>query len=114
MSFSFSDMADGLRNGGSISAEDVLAVRRSVWADGSVSPAEAETIFELNSLAKERSRDWVDFFVEAITEFVVNQQEPRGYVDQAQADWLWPASTPTDGSIRSPSSSCSSKSWKSR
>ena len=33
-------------------------------------------------------REWVDFFVEAIDAYVVHQQAPVGYVDDAKADWL--------------------------
>ena len=87
MSFSFSDFAEALKNGAEISAEDVLAVRRWAWGDGGISAAEAEAIFELNDLAKNRSDEWVDFFVEALTDFVVHQP-PVGYVDEAKTDWL--------------------------
>lgn len=88
MSFSFSNLADAVRAGQTISAEDVLAARRWAWGDGTISEAEAEAIFELNRLSGERSAEWVDFFVEALTEYVVNQQPPRGYIDEANAAWL--------------------------
>ena len=88
MSFSFSNLADAAKGGKAISAEDVLAARRWAWGDGGISGAEAETIFELNRLAGERAPEWVDFFVEALSEYVVNQRPPRGYVDDANAAWL--------------------------
>jgi hypothetical protein len=88
MTFSFSNLAETIKAGTPISAEDVLAARRWAWGDGGISSAEAETIFELNSLAGDRAPEWVDFFVEAITEFIVNQQPPRGYIDEANAAWL--------------------------
>ncbi|MGE5721735.1 MAG: hypothetical protein ACM3YM_04670 [Sphingomonadales bacterium] len=88
MTFSFSGFAEALKAGATISADDVLAARRWAWSDGGISAAEAEAIFELNGLARDRSNEWVDFFVEALTEFVVNEQSPRGYVDEAKADWL--------------------------
>ena len=68
MSFSFTQFADALRGGAEISAKDVLAARQWAWNDGGVSVAEADSIFELNRLAKSRSREWVEFVVEALTE----------------------------------------------
>lgn len=88
MSFSYSDFAAALRAGAGISAEDVLAVRRWVWPDGSVSAAEAEALFELNRAAKDSAPEWADFFIEAMTDYVVNQTPPRGYVEEGHAAWL--------------------------
>lgn len=88
MSFSYSDFAAALKAGAPISAEDVLAVRRWVWPDGSVSAAEAEALFELNRAAKGAAPEWADFFVEAMTDYVVNQTPPRGYVEESHAAWL--------------------------
>ena len=88
MSFSFQDFAGALKAGTPTSAEDVLAARRWAWSDGGISPAEAETIFELNHLTRDASPEWIDFFVEALNEYIVNRQAPRGYVDDANARWL--------------------------
>ena len=73
---------------GALSATDALAVRRLAWPDGRIDPAEADAIFDLNASVRDASSEWVDLFVEAIVEYVVNQQEPRGYVDEAKAAWL--------------------------
>jgi len=88
MGFSFTQFADALRGGAGISAKDVLAARQWAWNDGGVSVAEAESLLELNRLAKTGSRDWNEFVVEALCEFVVNTQPPRGYIDDANAAWL--------------------------
>jgi hypothetical protein len=88
MSFSYSDFAAALKAGAPISAEDVLAVRRWVWPDGSVSAGEAEALFELNRAARDSAPEWADFFIEAMTDYVVNQVPPRGYVDDGHAAWL--------------------------
>jgi hypothetical protein len=70
-----------------ISAEEVLKLRAQVWSDGSVSPQEADRLFELNrSVAP--SNEWTQFFVEAVCEFILSKSEPRGYVGAAEADWL--------------------------
>jgi hypothetical protein len=88
MSFSFSDFAGALKAGAQISAEDVLAVRRFVWPDGSVSDDEAEVIFELNRLASDPGPEWKAFFIEAMCDYVVNARPPRGYVDDEASEWL--------------------------
>ena len=88
MTFSFSDFTASLKQGHRLTPEDVLAVRRAVWPDGRVSDAEAGIVFDLNRLISEPSEEWRDFFIEALTDYVVNQKAPRGYVDEANAAWL--------------------------
>ena len=88
MSFSFSGFEAALKAGARISAADVLALRRAVWPDGAVSDAEASALFDLNRVARDAGPEWTGFFVEAITEYVVNQRPPRGYVDEDAAKWL--------------------------
>ncbi len=88
MSFSFSDFSAALEAGGALSAEDVLAIRRSVWPDEVVARAEAEAIFELHRRVREPSLEWSDFFIEAITDSVLNATEPHFYVDDDSAAWL--------------------------
>jgi hypothetical protein len=88
MSFPFSDFASALKAGAAISPTDVLAIRREVWPDGVVARAEAETIFEIHRAARGHSVEWGDFFIEAITDAVVNGAGPHGYVDEDTAAWL--------------------------
>lgn len=88
MTFSFPDLARALKDGAAISAEDVLAVRRQVWPDGSISDAEAEALFELNRLAQGADPAWRDFFLEAMCDHLLNARPPRNYVDEPGAAWL--------------------------
>ena len=88
MNFSFSDFAAALKAGQHISHEDVLAVRRWLWPDGSVSDDEAEVIFELNRLAGDAGPEWTAFFLEAMCDYVVNARPPKNYVDDEAAEWL--------------------------
>jgi hypothetical protein len=88
MSFSFSDFEAALKAGARLSADDVLALRRAIWPDGAVSDEEASALFELNRAARDAGPEWAGFFIEAMTEYVVNQRPPRGYVDEAAAKWL--------------------------
>lgn len=71
-----------------ISDDDVLAMRQDVYPDGIVQPHEAEWLFQLNDACRAPSRAWMVFFVEAITDYAVNQVAPAGYVSEGNADWL--------------------------
>jgi len=88
MSMHFRDIAVQAATDGAISAEEILALRGAGWGDGKMDPEEAEALFVANDHITEPSAQWVDFFVEALGEFIVNPVEPRGYVDQTMADEL--------------------------
>lgn len=88
MSMHFRDLAAQAAADGRISAEEILELRRAGWADGRMDPDEAESLFIANDRLAETSREWTDFFVEALSEFVVNTVEPSGYVDEPMAQEL--------------------------
>jgi hypothetical protein len=88
MTVYFADLARQAAADGAISAEDVLALRRSGWGDGVLQPDEAEALFDLNDALTEPNAAWSDFFVEAIGEYVVNGKAPKGYVSEDNAIWL--------------------------
>lgn len=88
MSVHFSDLATKAALDGKVSPEEILALRQLGWADGRMSQAEAEAIFRLNDEVDSNNSQWVDFFVDAIGHYVVNQREPHGYVDADNAIWL--------------------------
>jgi len=84
----FGDIAAQAAENGAISAEEILALRQVGWADGQMEPEEAESLFLANDALSDHSPEWCDFFVEALSAFVVNTVEPHGYVDQEMADEL--------------------------
>ena len=67
---------------------DISDLRRKFWADGLITPDEAERLFSENAAANSGDTAWTDFFVEAVTEYLIQRGEPRGYVTEADADWL--------------------------
>jgi hypothetical protein len=74
---------------GKITADDVLELRHSVFWKGVVTPDDAEMVFALNDpLEKNADLSWTPFFVEALTDYVVFQAEPSGYISEENADWL--------------------------
>lgn len=85
---------------GRIEPADVRALRGLHYADGLVDPAEADFVFDLEQRVREVVPDWSDFFVEAMTDHVVMQTEPHGYVGGETAQWLI-GRLNEDGRIRS-------------
>ncbi|PAP93344.1 hypothetical protein [Mesorhizobium wenxiniae] len=78
----------GLTSKNRITAEDVVMLRREVFGDGVVTRGEAEALFALDAKAKDKCAQWPVFFVEAVTDFIVHQEKPAGYMSQDNADWL--------------------------
>ena len=67
---------------------DISDLRRKFWADGLITPDEAERLFSENAAANPGDTAWTDFFVEAVTEYLIQRGEPKGYVTDVDADWL--------------------------
>lgn len=67
---------------------DIKDLRRKFWADGMITPDEAERLFAENAGANPADTAWTDFFVEAVIEYLIQRGEPKGYVTDADADWL--------------------------
>lgn len=67
---------------------DISDLRRKFWADGLIAPDEAERLFAENAAANPADGAWTDFFVEAVTEYLIQRGDPRGFVTDADADWL--------------------------
>jgi hypothetical protein len=73
---------------GTITADDVLALRRLVYGDGFSSRSDVESLFRLDEACTEKCDEWVDFFVEATTDYLVHQEKPSGHISTDNADWL--------------------------
>ena len=82
------DMAPLLKNADTITPRDVLEFRREVFRDGLVSKHEADALFMINDATDQQCQQWHEFFVEALTDFTVNQMEPRGFVSVENSEWL--------------------------
>ena len=78
-----------IRAKGAITLADVMRLRRSTFADGIVSPEEADALFALNDACAIKDTAWSDFFVEALSDYLVHQAEPKGYVTTENAEWLF-------------------------
>lgn len=88
MSFEFANIARQAAADRSISDDEVRALRGSGWADGKMTRPEAEIVFATQHAIENPSREWSDFFVEAIQNFVLNGSDPRGFASAEEAQWL--------------------------
>ena len=82
------DLTPLLETAGIISEGDVLKFRREVFRDGLVSKLEADAIFMINDNTNMQCVQWHEFFVEALSDFTIEQVEPRGYVSFDNGEWL--------------------------
>lgn len=71
-----------------ITAEDVRALRREVFAGGIVSRADAQAIFELDAACHVKDLAWADLYVDTLTDHFVWQSEPSGFIDTAKTGFL--------------------------
>lgn len=79
---------DAIIERGSIADSDVMKMRSVTYADGTISAEEADALFALNSAGLTCVRAWEEYFIEAITNYLVDQVEPVGYVTAENAQWL--------------------------
>ena len=79
-------LADGI-----IDADEVKELEEVLYEDGVIDKDEADFLFELNNAVsgKENAPEWKDFFVKAITSFVLDDDQSNGEVDDDEAKYLY-------------------------
>ena len=65
---------------GYVTADEVLFMRRTVFADGVVTNDELDALFALGARAPEGDAEWLQFFAEAAADFYLREEEPQGYL----------------------------------
>lgn len=65
---------------GSIDEVDVSRLKSALHNDSLISADEAETLFALNETCQQQDTAWAEFFTDALTDYLVNQVEPEGYL----------------------------------
>ena len=91
MSMQFAELARAVAADRHVSPQEILSLRQLGWGDGQITREEAEAIFAINRQIEEPDREWVDFFVEALAEFVLNGTKPRQMCSDEEAEWLMAA-----------------------
>lgn len=79
-------LADGI-----IDAGEVKELEEVLFADGVIDKKEADFLFELNNAVsgKDNAPEWKDFFVKAITSFVLEDETSPGVIDDDEAQYLY-------------------------
>jgi len=79
-------LADGI-----INAAEVKKLEEVLYEDGVIDKDEADFLFELNNAVsgKANAPEWKDFFVKAITSFVLDDEQSNGEVDADEAKYLY-------------------------
>lgn len=86
---SISTIADRIFAKGKVEADDVLALRRAIYShDGLVDQPEAEALFAIERARSGHCQPWSQLFVEALTDYLINQVPPSGYLSDDNARWL--------------------------
>lgn len=66
-----------------------MALRRMIYGnDGLVDKSEAEALFAIEHARNGYCAEWSQLFVEALTDYLVNQVAPAGYVSDETAAWV--------------------------
>jgi uncharacterized membrane protein YebE (DUF533 family) len=75
---------------GIIDEAEVDTLREMLYADGEVDRQEADFLFELNDAVsgKANSPEWTEFFVEAISSYLLDDQNSPNEIDDEEAEWL--------------------------
>ena len=79
-------LADGI-----IDAGEVNELRTVLYEDGVIDKDEAEFLFDLNDAVsgKDNHDSWTGLFVDAISSFLLDDEESPGEIDDAEALWLF-------------------------
>lgn len=73
---------------GSITSDDLLILRQSVFKDGVVDMTEADAIFSLDRNCSEKAAVWAEFYVDSLTDYFVWKSKPSKYVSEESAKFL--------------------------
>lgn len=75
---------------GIIDAEEVNKLREVLYADGKIDQEEADFLFELNDAVSGKQNDssWNQFFIEAISDYLLNDEKSPGVIDDEEGKWL--------------------------
>lgn len=73
---------------GSIKPTDIPRFRRVLYEDGVISAEEADLLFHLNSACALKDPAWSELFIDGITDYIVYQERPQGYLTASNAHWL--------------------------
>jgi hypothetical protein len=79
-------LADGI-----IDAAEVNELKEILYADGVIDTEEAEFLFEINDdvSGKENDPSWETLFIDAITSYLLEDENSPGEIDEDESNWLY-------------------------
>ncbi|HWF77961.1 MAG TPA: hypothetical protein VN694_12380 [Caulobacteraceae bacterium] len=83
-----SDIVRQLKSAGRITADDVIAMRREVYGAPEMAREDVEALIALDQAVSDAPPEWGGFVADAMVDYVVHQQDPEDFVDDAKAAWL--------------------------
>lgn len=77
-----------LESSGSVTTNDVLALRRAIYGVGNINHAHADGIFRVDHACRHKDDTWREFYVDALTDYFIWQTQPPSYITQEQGEFL--------------------------
>jgi hypothetical protein len=71
-----------------ITAGMVRGLRASLYNDGAAEMGEVDRLFAIDEAAGETDPAWTELFIEAVTDYIVEQVHPQGHISEENANWL--------------------------
>lgn len=78
-------LADGI-----VDTDEVDQLRSVMYEDGMIDREEADALFEINDgcSGNDNCDEWTEFFVEAVGDHILKDEETPGVVDDDEGAWL--------------------------
>lgn len=75
---------------GIIDADEVIQLKSVLYADGVIDSDEANFLFDLNDAVSNNDNhiSWNSFFIEAITDYLLEDETSPGEIDKDETNWL--------------------------
>jgi hypothetical protein len=87
------------RDDAGIGPESALQVREAIYSHDQLTPSDMDLVFSTARKAGHQPcPEWTAVFCDALTDYMVHQNDPRDYIPQDKADWLT-ARLANDGGI---------------
>ncbi len=84
------DLKNAILEDGVIDAEEVVQIKEVIYEDGIIDKEEADFLFELNDAVsgKENAPGWQELFVNAISDYVLADEESPNEIDEDESTYL--------------------------
>lgn len=76
---------------GEIDEAEVKELKSALFADGKIDREEADFLFDLNNAVsgKNNHESWEELFIQAISGYLLDDDNSAGEIDAAEAEWLY-------------------------